>query len=222
MHFVGLLCMGVAQALSGTEDFEVCETTDDAPTARRLFEQHRPGVVIIGPSLRGGDGIQLIKDIHKMDRNAAILMLSAVEDPTFIQRVWRAGARGYLRVFDGHLELVEALRKICDGHRYVSKALNQLVYEGYATRKTSASRLDSLSDREREVFLLIGRGSTVSEIASEMGVSGKSVETYLKRIKDKLGLKSTPELRERAMRSITKSAWKQMEQLHPLVVRKLA
>jgi DNA-binding NarL/FixJ family response regulator len=211
VHFIPLLCFGVAQMLSAADDFDVCDTTDDARSARRLFERHQPRVAIIGPALRGGDGIQLIKQLHKMDRDAAILMLSAIEEPQFIQRAWRAGALGFLRIWDAHLELVPALKAICEGHRYVSHALTQAMYDYWSTGKSGRSKIDSLSDREREAFLLIGKGATLREAANEMGVSDKSIQTYLKRAKEKFGLQSNAQLRAKAARAAMKRAWKRME-----------
>jgi len=212
VHFIPLVCFGVAQMLSGSPEFDICDFTDDAPTARRLFERHRPRVAIVGPALRGGDGIQLVKDFCKLDPHAKILMLSAHEDGKFIQRALRAGAMGYLRVLDGRLELLSALRRMMTGHRYVSHALTQAVYHGFATREVGGSKIDNLSDREREAFFLISKRATLSEIAQEMGVTVNSVQTYLKRIKGKLGVQSNSELREKAARAATKRAWKKMEE----------
>ena len=213
VHFIPLVSAGLVQMLSGNPEFEVCDVTDDAPTARRLFERHRPRAIIVGPALRGGDGIQLIKDLRKMNPRSAILMLSALEDPTFIRRALRAGAAGYLRVLDGREELLSALDKVTAGHRYVSQALAQAVYHGLVGRKTSGSKMHRLSDREREVFLLVGEDAMLSEIAAELGVSVNSIQTYLKRIKGKLGIQTTAELREKAARVATKGAWKKMEQV---------
>lgn len=157
VHSIPLVSAGIVQMLSGNREFEVCDTTDDAPTARRLFERHRPREIIIGPALRGGDGIQLIKDLRKMDSRAGILMLSAMEDATFIRCALRAGALGYLRVLDGRAELLSALQHVITGNRYVSQALAQAIYQGLAARETGRSRIDILSDREREVFFSLAR-----------------------------------------------------------------
>lgn len=212
VHLIPFVSAGIAQMLSGNREFEVCDTTDDAPTARRLFERHRPRVTIIGPALRGGDGIQLMKDLRKMDSRAAILMLSAMEDPTFIRCALRAGALGYLRVLDGRAELLSALQHVITGNRYISQALAQAVYRGLATRDAGRSKIDILSDREREVFLLIGEDATLAGIAAQLGVSVNSVQTYFKRIKQKLGTRSNAQLREKAARAATKRAWKTIEQ----------
>lgn len=147
-----------------------------------------------------------------MDSRAAILMLSAQEDGKFIQRAMRAGATGYLRVLDGRPEMLFALERTIAGHHYISQALTQAVYHGFATRKLGGPKINSLSDREREAFFLIGKRAILSEIAEEMGVSVNSVQTYLKRIKGKLGVQSNRELREKAARAATKRAWKRMEE----------
>lgn len=215
-HYIGFVCQATASLIGESEGFELCAETNDAPTARQLFEQHRPRVAIIGPTLRGGDGIQLIKDFRKMDKKAAILMLAAHEDATSVQRALHAGALGYLRIFDGHLELLQALEKICSGRRYVSEGLKDVVFENFAnnTIRAGGSKVDRLTDREREVFFLSGKGASISEMAAELGVSAKTIETYQERIKQKLELRSNAEMREKASRAVMKSAWKQMETLH--------
>jgi two-component system response regulator NreC len=211
VHLIPLLGFGVVQLLAGNDDFEVCDITEDASSARRTFEQHPPRIAIVGPVLRGSDGIQLIKDFHKMSPSTAILMLAAEEDGRFIRRALQAGARGYLRVIDAHRELIPALTTVSKGQHYVSTALSEAVYENFATRESTRANIDSLSDREREVFLLIGKGRAVSDVAAEMRLSENSVHTYLKRVKEKLGLKTSAQLREKAARVASKSAWRALE-----------
>lgn len=215
-HYVGLICGGVATLLAGSDAFEVCAETNDGPTARRLFERYRPRVVIVGPTLRSGEGLQLIKEFHKMDRKVAILMLSASEEATSVHRAWRAGALGYVTIFDGRSELFPALKKICAGDRYVSSGLEQLVFNKFAIggANSAGPKLAKLSDREREIFLHIGKGAGVSEMAHSMYVSPKTIETYQKRIMDKLGLSNTAELKRKAARWANKCDWRMMEQLH--------
>ena len=202
--------------LAGSDAFEVCAETDDGPTARRLFERHRPRVAIVGPTLRGGEGLQLIKEFRKMDKKAAILMLSAAEDAMSIYRAWRAGALGYLRVFDARSELIAALEKICAGDRYVSKGLEQLVLNMFANgaANSTRSKMDKLSDREREIFLHIGKGTGISEIARLLHVSPKTVETYRGRVRDKLRLRDAVDLRQTSARWANKSDWKCLEGSH--------
>lgn len=215
-HYIGFICQAVGNLIRESDAFELCAETNDAPTARRLFERHRPRIAIVGPTLRGGDGIQLIRDLRKMDKKAAILMLAAHEDANSVQRALRAGALGYLRIFDGHLELLEALEKICATRRYVSEGLREVVFENFANNATKGSRskIDRLTDREREVFVLIGNSAGISEIAAQLGVSPKTIETYQDRIKKKLDLRGNAQLREKASRSAMKSAWRRMETLH--------
>lgn len=219
-HYIGFICQAAGSLIGESEAFELCAETRDAATARRLFERHRPRAAIVGPTLRGGDGIQLIKDFRKMDRKAAILMLTAHEDAISVQRALRAGALGYLRIFDGHLELLEALEKICAGRRYVSEGLREVVFENFANNATkgAGAKIDGLTDREREVFVLIGSGAAISEIAAQLGVSPKTIETYQERIKEKLELRTNAALREKASRSAMKSAWRRMERLHARTV----
>jgi DNA-binding NarL/FixJ family response regulator len=216
VHYIGLICKGAASLIGGSEVFEVCGITNEAAKARRLFQSCRPRVVIVGPTLQGGDGIQLIKEMHKMNKDSAILMLSAHEDAVSVQRAFHAGALGYLRIFDGDRELLTALQNICARKHYVSEGLRETVFKNFANgiTKGAGSKIDRLTDREREVVSRAGKGSGVCETAAEMGLSPKTIESYLERIKRKLELRTNAELREKATRFAAKSAWKRMERLH--------
>jgi DNA-binding NarL/FixJ family response regulator len=212
VHYIGFVRCGVRWLMSSTKRFEVCAETNDAHTARELFQLHRPEVVVLGLILCGGDGVQLIKEFRKQNPAVAILVVTPSEDPTSIRRALRAGARGYLRICDGHLEFLTALDKICAGDRYVSKGLMPMVFSAFAigNSKPVVSATNILSDRELEVFSLIGRGFGVSQLARELSVSVKTVETHEMRIKQKLGLRRAAELREKATDWAIKSDWRRM------------
>jgi DNA-binding NarL/FixJ family response regulator len=212
-HYASIICHGICSVIADTDDFEVCAKTDNAEKARQLFEFHRPRVVIVGRAVGGRDGIDLIKHFHKMDPKAAILMMCASEDSESVHRVWKAGALGYLRTMDSDEELVRAMRNVVAGEHYVSEQLKQKVFKRVATGggKSSGAGIDKLSDRERQVFFQIGKGARLSEIASQMQLSARTVEEFQRRIKSKLGSRDTAELREKAARWANKRDLEQDE-----------
>jgi DNA-binding NarL/FixJ family response regulator len=187
-------------------EFAVCGETDEAPLARELFLRHKPDVVVIGLRLNGADGIQLIKEFRSLNPIAAILALSEHPDGFSVQRVFRAGARAYLSIEDAP-ELLRAFDKILAGRPYVGASVLPLILSYFAggTKKPRGSDISSLSDRELEIFSFIGRGVSVSELATELHVSVKTIETHQMRMKEKLALHTAAELRQRAREWLAKS-----------------
>jgi len=184
-----------------------CGETDEARLARELFLRHKPDLVLIGLRLTGADGIQLIKEFRSFYPAAAILALSEHADAFSAQRAFRAGARGYLTIEDAP-ELLRAFDEISSGHPYVGASVLPLILSNFAAGPKGPRSFDvnSLSDRELEIFSFIGRGLSVSELASELHVSVKTIETHQMRIKEKLALRSAAELRQKAREWLAKSA----------------
>jgi DNA-binding NarL/FixJ family response regulator len=207
VHRAGFVRSGVLWLITKSMQFVTCGETDDAPTARDLFLQHKPDLVLIGLTLRGGDGIQLIKDFRSLTPAAAIVALSERTDALSVQRALRAGARGYLSVDDAP-EMLRAFDEILLGHPYVGASVLPLILKNFAVgRKGSRGfEIDNLSDRELEVFSFIGRGFSVSQLAIELHVSAKTIETHQMRIKEKLALRGAAELREKARKWMARSA----------------
>ena len=200
MHRAPLVRSGLVALIEATGRFAVFGETDDAPMGREMFLKHQPHVVALGLTLRRGTGIELIKDFRKLDSSARILVVSAREDPLSIQRAFRAGTHGYFALEDDSSELLQALERICDGHLYASPNLILRLLESLATNEIEPvrSEVKALSDRELQVFSLIGRGFGASRLASELHLSVKTIETYQAHIKEKLGLHSAAELSEKA------------------------
>jgi two-component system, NarL family, response regulator NreC len=191
-----------------TGRFVVCAETDNPKSAIALFEQHQPKIVVLGAIISRGDGLQLIKTLLKLAPTALIVVLSWDGSVMSICRALRAGAVGYLTVEDGDLELPTALDSIAAGTYYLSKSLWSIVLKSFAHAMLGGANgsTDLLTDRELEVFTLIGRGAGILEMAKELGVSVKTVETHQMRIKQKLNLVSATELRKYATRSVSKPA----------------
>jgi DNA-binding NarL/FixJ family response regulator len=213
IHRSGFVRSGVLSLIAKSMQFMACGETDETPSARELFVRHKPKLVLLGLTLRGGDGFQLIKDFCKLEPAAATLVLSERTDALSIQRAFRAGARGYLTL-DGAAEMVRAFDEISAGRVYVSASVLPLILSHFsaATKGSRGSDINSLSDRELEIFSLIGRGFSVSELATELHVSVKTIETHQMRIKDKLALRTAAELRQKAREWLATSALNRMRE----------
>ena len=207
VHRIGFVRAGVISLIEKSMQFVVCGETDEAPLARELFLRHKPHLVVVGLRLCGADGIQLIKEFRSLNPVAAILALSEHADPFSAQRAFRAGARAYLTIDDAP-ELLRAFDKILTGHPHVAASVLPLILSNFAAGTKNSRNLDinNLSDRELEIFSFIGRGVSVSELASELHVSVKTIETHQMRMKEKLALHTAAELRQKAREWLAKSA----------------
>lgn len=207
VHRIGFVRAGVLSLIARSVQFVVCGETDEAPLARELFLRHKPHLVVVGLRLCGADGIQLIKEFRNLNPVAAILALSEHADAFSAQRLFRAGARACLTIEDAP-ELIRAFDKILTGHPYVGASVLPLILSNFVAggKNSRSSDINNLSDRELEIFSFIGRGVSVSELASELHVSVKTIETHQMRMKEKLALHSAAELRQKAREWLAKSA----------------
>jgi DNA-binding NarL/FixJ family response regulator len=202
IHHAPLVRSGLVALIEATGRFSACGETDDAPTGREMFVKLQPRVVALGLTLRQGNGFELIKDFRRLDRAARIFVVSARDDPLSIQRAFRAGTHGYLALEDNSSEVLQAINRISDGQLYASANVMRRLLESLATNQIEPARSEvkALSDRELQVFSLIGRGFGASKLATELHLSVKTIETYQAHIKQKLGLRSAAELGEKAAR----------------------
>jgi DNA-binding NarL/FixJ family response regulator len=200
VHHIPLMRLGLVGMIDASGQFTECAQTDDVPTAREMFVEHQPQFVVVGLTLNHGNGIELIKDFRRLNNAARILVLSAREDPLSIQRAFRAGAHGYLGIEDDVSELLQAFERISAGYLYASANVTRCLLESLATNEIepACSEVKPLSDRELQVFSLIGRGFGASRLATELHLSVKTIETYQAHIKEKLGLHSAAELSDKA------------------------
>ena len=186
--------------LKSSRGFKVVGEASSAPVALRLFTEIQPDLVILSLTLQHGDGISLLRDFRKMNRAARTLVLTAREDPLSVQRAFRAGARGYVVAQDETSEVLHALERIAAGELYASatvgRALLQMLARGLV--EMPRDRCAHLSDREMQVFRLIGSGLGTSRVAKELQLSVKTIETHRQHIKQKLGLTNGLELTRQA------------------------
>jgi len=187
---------GLALLIDQEKDLEVCGQAEDAHEAMQAIRQLNPDMVIVDISLKDTSGMELIKDLKIQHPDLPVLTLSMHDEAIYGERALRAGARGYIMKQEATGKVVTAIRRVLAGEVYVSdgmaaKMVSKLV--GGGTR-TAGSPADSLSDRELEVFRMIGEGFGTREMAEKLHLSVKTVETYRAHIKDKLGLQDANEL----------------------------
>jgi len=192
---------GLLQMLSNEPDLEVCGEAASAQEALALVDQRKPDVAIVDISLKGTNGIELVKQIHAMRPEARILVSSMHDEKLFAERALRAGANGYINKQVAITEMVGAIRRVLSGKVYLSAPMTERMVERAARVDSDASRsvIQRLSDRELEVFSLLGDGLSTREVAQRLNLSVKTIETHRAQIKRKLGLRNSTELIQRAV-----------------------
>ena len=193
---------GLSELVNGEDDLMVCGQAEDAHQAMQAIKTLKPDMVIVDISLKETSGMELIKDIKAQYPNLSVLALSMHDEAVYAERVLRAGAEGYIMKAEATENIVTAIRKVLSGQIYLSdrmapKMVRKLV--GVAPNMGS-SPINCLSDRELEVFSLIGQGYATRQIAEKLYLSIKTIETYRAHIKDKLNLADAAELLQYAIR----------------------
>jgi DNA-binding NarL/FixJ family response regulator len=188
--------LGLRELIQQEDDLVVCGEAEDTATAWKEIQRLKPDMAIVDLSLKGGDGVNLIKAIAKNYTNLPVLVVSMHDEYRFAERSLLAGARGYIMKQETTTSVVKAIRSILSGKIYLSEKLNEIVLVQFATgsRTAMTSPVDTLSDRELEVFRMIGLGFGTHEIAQQLNLSIKTIGSYRERIKEKLKLSSGNEL----------------------------
>jgi DNA-binding NarL/FixJ family response regulator len=186
---------GLTELINHEPDMAVCGESDTVAGALERIRVERPDVAIVDLSLGSASGLQLVKDLDASQPDVRVLMLSMHDETLHAERALSAGASGYIMKQGAMHDLITAIRCVASGKRYVSPRMSEhMVSQVTGRRRADAAPLVRLTDREREVFELIGRALETREIARQLHLSVKTVETYQARIKEKLGLKSGHEL----------------------------
>jgi DNA-binding NarL/FixJ family response regulator len=187
--------LGIRQMIGTEPDLEICGETGSAQEALQLARTLKPDLALIDLSLEEGTALGLIRELRESVPGIELLVLSMHDETLYAERVLRAGARGYIMkqaAIDG---LVDAIRQVASGGVYISPKMTQHVLEQFRDSTAGpAGLMANLTDRELEVFNLIGHGKSTAEIAAELAVSVKTIETYRANIKSKLKLKDAKEL----------------------------
>jgi DNA-binding NarL/FixJ family response regulator len=182
-------------------DLTVVGEADECAAALKLIARTQPDLVILDIGLKGGNGLDLLKRLRQRGDTVRVLVWSMYQETLYAERALRAGAFGYITKERATEDLVAAIRQVLAGKVYLSPAMTEvLLARTVRGTATDANPETLLSDRELEVFRLLGQGLATRAIAERMKLSPKTVETYRERIKEKLGVSTTPELLRRAIR----------------------
>jgi len=193
---------GMAQLICQQLDLEVCGEAENAEQALRAVDSSKPHVVLVDVTLPGKPGLELVKDLRTTHPEVNVLVVSMHDESLYAERMLRAGARGYLMKNAGGDSLIEAIRTVLAGKVYVSPGISARLLNSFSgpSRRENGIPLNALTDREFEVFQVLGQGMTTREIGARLHMSAKTVETHRLHIRTKLGLKNGPELIRYAIR----------------------
>jgi len=181
-------------------DIEVCGGAVNVDEALRKVEELRPDLVIVDISLEGSNGIQLIHELRARGDNIKTIVWSMFDEMVYAERALRAGTMGYVNKQEPTANVVEAIRHVLGGEVYLSpKLAKYLVHRVGGAQSLEEDPVRGLSNREMEVFQMIGHGMTTQEIARRLGLSGKTIETHRERIKVKLKIRNAAELSRKAV-----------------------
>jgi DNA-binding NarL/FixJ family response regulator len=198
-----LLRQGLALLVNRERDLAVCGEAEEAQTAMKEIPLKKPDILIADISLNGPDGLDLLKSLRMLYPNLPVLILSMHDESIYAERALRARANGYIMKQEATEKVLVAVRRILGGEIYLSDRMaNKLLHQYVSGASADVnSRLSALSDRELEVFRLIGEGRGTRQIAEKLHLSIKTVETYQAHIKEKLSLQSGRELVQHAIQS---------------------
>jgi DNA-binding NarL/FixJ family response regulator len=193
---------GLTTLIEQQSDLTVCGESETAPEAFAAIGVTKPEVAIVDISLKDSSGIELIKNLKESYPEVAVLVLSMHEEFHYAERALRAGARGYVMKRETTKEVVDAIRRIREGKMYLSAPLSEAMAIQFVEGKklVTGSPVEQLSDRELEVFDMLGQGLGTRQIAEALRISLKTVQAYCARMKEKLNLRSGSELLREAIR----------------------
>jgi DNA-binding NarL/FixJ family response regulator len=193
---------GLAQLIDRQPDMQVCGEAGSPAEAVRELARCRPDLVLTDITMPGRSGLEFIKDLLATDPKMPVLVISMHDEAIYAERVLRAGARGYIMKEAGGDNLLAAIRRIMRGEVYLSSAMSARILENLSGRRPrgSSSPIEKLTDREFEVFRLIGQGKSTRDIAAQLNLSPKTVDVHRGHLKEKLELKDTTALVRHAVR----------------------
>jgi DNA-binding NarL/FixJ family response regulator len=197
-----MLCDGLRQLMNSQPDLACVGAADNTSDAKRLAEQCKPDLMILDLRLKGGDALDFIKTLRVEHPEVKILVLSQYDELIFAERTLRAGASGYIMKENATDEVLRAVRKVLAGELYFSERVAAAVVQRTLREKRDSSGVgvERLSDREMQVFQLLGASYSPREIAEQFHLSRKTIETHCEKIKHKLSLHNAAELKQFARR----------------------
>jgi DNA-binding NarL/FixJ family response regulator len=193
---------GLTQLINHEPDLLVCGDAESAAQALAAMESARPDLVLADITMPGKSGFEFIKDLQAQCPAMSVLVISMHDERIYAERVLRAGGRGYIMKNEGGEKVLEAIRQVLRGQVYVSKSMSAALLDTFTRRHSDSggATLGALSDREFEVFQLIGQGFSGQQIAQRLNLSVKTVGTHRQHIMQKLKLQTGPELIRQAVR----------------------
>lgn len=193
---------GLAQLINRQSDLQVCGEAGNPAEAMAAVERERPDLVLSDLTMPGRSGLEFVKDLVALHPGLPILVISMHDEVVYAERTLRAGARGYIMKEAGGESLLSAIRQVLRGEVYVSPRMSARVLENLSSRRPrgSTSPIHQLTDREFEVFQLIGQGKSTREIARQLHLSTKTVDVHRSHLKAKLGLVDVTALIRHAVR----------------------
>ncbi|WP_417390802.1 response regulator [Gimesia sp.] len=191
---------GIAMRIGMYPDLQVCGEAATEDEAFTMVQQISPDLMIIDISLKSGHGLELIKRIKSLHLDVRMLVVSGFQESLYAERVLRAGALGYLSKQESNAKLIDAIRAVLKGQRYVSAEITQRLLErALGNQDMKRPPIEQLTDRELEIFRLIGQGWTSGLIADQLFLSTHTIDTHRENIKRKLACKNAGELNRQAI-----------------------
>jgi DNA-binding NarL/FixJ family response regulator len=193
---------GLGQLINHERDLVVCGEAESASRALAAIKSARPDLVLADITMPGKSGLEFIKDLRAQHPSLPVLVMSMHDESLYAERVLRAGGRGYIMKNEGGERLLEAIRQVLQGQVYVSQQMSAALLDVFTRRHSSRSEVTPgvLSDREFEIFQLIGQGMSAQQIGQRLNLSIKTVGTHRQHIKQKLKARTGPELIRLAVR----------------------
>ncbi len=194
------VCEGLAYCISAQPDMKVCGQAANVKDALKQIAQAKPDVVIVDIALKDSDGLELIKTIKARHKGVRSLVHSMYDESVYADRCLHAGALGYVNKEANPNEVIEAIRKVLAGRVHLSSAMTSKVLgRAVVGRESEIDPIEGLTDRQLEIFRLIGAGKTAAQIAEQLHISVHTVETHRDNIKRKLNVRTIPELTRAAV-----------------------
>ncbi len=192
---------GLAQLINEEDDMAVCAEAETVFDAQKMIAKTRPDMLIVDISLKDASGLELVKYMRERNVKIPVLVLSMQEESEYAERAMKAGAQGFIMKQEMTNNVISAIRRVLSGKNYLSENMLDSILEriGDADRKVPEDPVRTLSNRELEVFGMIGRGIKNGEIASRLNVSVKTVGTYRENIKKKLNARNSGQLMKMAI-----------------------
>jgi DNA-binding NarL/FixJ family response regulator len=191
---------GLALRISLHADLTVCGEAETEAQALALVKQTGPDLVLVDISLRSGHGIELIKRIRSLDPAINMLVISGFQESLYAERALRAGALGYLNKQESNEKMIEAIRTVLAGERFLSPEMSRrLISQALGASDATKTPIENLTDRELEIFRMIGEGLTTSAIANRLFLSTHTIDTHRENIKRKLAISTAAELSRAAV-----------------------